>query len=299
MLNRHPQVAICDETFYFYWVYQRRRAFGDLRDDSRRRLLVERWMATNRIRRLELDAAPLREALLRDGISYPALFEALIREYARQRGRPVCGEKTPDHALVAETLCDWYPTCRLIHIARDPRDVAASLGRMPWGGGHTLINARRWVDCVAAAECLAARPNFIRLRYENLVAHPEGELRRLCTALDLDFDASMLIAEKPKQVDQWWFERAQGGVTTDRVSAYRVQLSPRDVALIEWVSGEWMSRLGYPRSSQPPNALIRIAARMAETVSSVRGKFANLPTMYHYWLRPTQLAAEERARAVP
>src|SRR5262249_26323473 len=101
MLNRHPCFALCDETFFFYWVARRARAFGDLESDANRRRVVERLLEMRRVRRLGLDADALRARLLAEGTSYARLFESLLRCYADAQGKARCGEKTPQHALFA------------------------------------------------------------------------------------------------------------------------------------------------------------------------------------------------------
>ncbi len=299
MLNRHSQIALCDETYFFYWIYERRRAFGDLADPQHRLRLVEQWLATQRVQRLGLDRAALRNALLREGIGYREFFDAMLREYARQQGKPRHGEKTPDHALYAKLLCEWYPDCRIVHIIRDPRDVVASLGQMPWGGGHTLINGHRWKACVQAAERCRGRENYYALRYEDLVGDPPKTLSALCAFLGVDFQPTMVSADQPAKVDHWWFERAQTSITRDRVGAWRKQLQPRDAALIEWFCGGTMGALGYEPSAPTPHWLRRMLACASAALAQLFCKLANLRTMYAYWLRPTQLAAEERTRRVP
>lgn len=109
VLNRHPCLAICGETRFFAEVYKRRRLFGDLVNPANRRRLVERYLSTARIRRLELDVPGLKEKLLREATSYRALFTGILEYHAESQGKKRFGEKTPHHVFHAETLCQWYP----------------------------------------------------------------------------------------------------------------------------------------------------------------------------------------------
>src|SRR5216683_1842142 len=147
MLNRHPAIAICHETAFQHFVYRRSRAFGSLSDMRNRRLLVKEYLSTWRVQASQMDLQVLGETLLREGTSYAAFFSSLLRFYAQTHGKRRCGEKTPQHALFTKTLCEWYPDARIIHLVRDPRDVVASLLRMPWASSSVLTNAYQWRQC--------------------------------------------------------------------------------------------------------------------------------------------------------
>src|ERR1035438_7487502 len=115
MLNRHPRIAICGETHFHYYVYARRRAFGDLGDLKNRRRLVEEYLALKRLR-FVIDRAGLTEKLLREGTSYQALFTCFVKYHTVSQAKQRWGEKTPQHAVFSETLCEWYPGGTIIHM---------------------------------------------------------------------------------------------------------------------------------------------------------------------------------------
>lgn len=151
MLNRHPAIAISRETEFYHYIYRRRRIFGSLSDLGNRKRLVKEYLSTQRIQRMNLDLQALEQKLLEEGVTYEALFASLLSFYARAHGKRRCGEKTPQHALFTEVLCRWYPDARIIHILRDPRDVVASLLRMPSAPNDVIGNARVWLRFNLAA----------------------------------------------------------------------------------------------------------------------------------------------------
>jgi hypothetical protein len=293
MLNRHPNIGLCDETFYFFYVYQRRRAFGDLNQPQARRLLVDRYLATNRIRRLGLDHASLADTMNAEGTSYDRMFAALLRFYAHSQGRQRWGEKTPQHALVADTLVGWYPDATVIHLVRDPRDVVASLLRMPWGSRSVLLNARLWERCTTAAERCRDRPNYLLVRYEDLVQEPERELQRVCGAVHVTYSKRLLDSPAQASSDRWWFERALQPLTTQRRNSWQQQLATHQVALIERILAPTMRAFGYnPAAGHLSTARLADALRQA-AVESIGARARTLPRLWYHWLRPTELAAEE------
>ena len=300
MLNRHPRLGLCDETFFFYWVAERQRVFGDLADATRRARAIDRFLETRRIARLGLDRALLRTHLQAAALDYPRFFRALLDFYARAQGKARGGEKTPQHALVARTLLDWYPDARLLHIVRDPRDVVASLKRMPWGSGSRLADARLWSACVAAAAACADDPRHgprcLLVRYETLIAEPGPELARVCAFLGEPFVPAMVASDpgaKAQKSDRWWFDRARGGVETTRVERWRQELAPAEIAVIEWVAGAALARYGYAPAAPPASSALRARARLQAAGAGLARRVRQLPALWYRWFRPDRLAAEE------
>jgi len=296
LLNRHHSIALCDETYYFYLVYTRRRSFGDLKDIKLRRLLVDRYLATNRIGNLGLDPTFLTETLMQEGNTYESFFQSLMRCYAREKGKTRFGEKTPHHALFSETLCEWYPECKLIHLVRDPRDVVASLLRMPWGSRSVLANARTWLTCTMGADRCSRSNNYKRIYYENLVSQPERELKEICDFLGEEYEPSMLDPDQKhgtQNTHKWWFQRACMPVTTTRRGKWVEQLSTKQISLVEWSLAAHMQQFGYEPSGNKASAINILAALIEEFASSVRQRIRKWPRLWYYWFQPTNLAAEE------
>lgn len=293
LLNRHPAIGLCDESYYFYYVYARRRAFGDLVEAAARRRLVDRYLATRRVRRLGIPLDDLASLLMREGTTYAGFFTALLRFYATCHGKRRYGEKTPQHAFFIPTLREWYPRCRIIHLIRDPRDVVGSLLRVPWGRRNVLVNARLWRDCVLAAERWRDGGNLLAVRYEQLVADPESELQRLCAFVGEAYCPRMLEPGDAGSPETWWFRRALEPVTTARRGTWRGQLSPRDVALIEWIAGPVMQQLGYDPEAPSVGMAARLRASAGAVMDEAHEKLRQIPRIWCHWAHPTRLADEE------
>ena len=102
-------------------------------------------------------------------------------------------EKTPDHAMHLDFAAELLPGCRVIHLVRDSRAVAASLiraSREPWGRDWaprtSKAAAERWLECVEAAEQSGlsfGSSQFLRVHYEALHAAPSIELARVLAFL--------------------------------------------------------------------------------------------------------------------
>lgn len=294
MLNRHPAIGLCDETFYFYYVYRRQRAFGDLHDPDNRRRLITEYLQTDRIQRLHLNLPVLAERLMEEGNSYEMFFATLITCFAETHGKVRPGEKTPHHALVTDLLLTWYPNGKIIHIVRDPRDVVASLRRMPWARRSAVASARLWARLTAAAERSRDQPRYRLVHYERLVADPEEELQRLCAFLEEPYDAAMIQTDGSAGTHQeWWFRRAQQQLTQQRVGTWRQELPDNYVRLVEWTAGATMAAVGYDRSQADPSPLLKMRGLLHGLTDTTQEKISRLPALWYHWIRPTALRAEE------
>lgn len=293
MLNRHPAIGISDELYYFYYVYNRRNKFGDLNDQKTRKMLVDRYLATERIRRLNLDLKSLNQTLLKEGDNYEKFYLALMQFYARSYGKNRYGEKTPQNAYFAEKLCDLYPDGRLIHIIRDPRAVVASLMKMPWASKSIIRNVRIWCSSIEQAKSCEHQESYLPVYYEKLVLQPETELKRICEFIDEEYFPGMLESGSETNIDKWWFRRAQEPLTLARIDTWKESLTGADVALIERFAGPQMQELGYQISGQLLSYRDMIAKFVVNGLTITKEKMFQIPRIWYFWLQPTQLAKEE------
>jgi hypothetical protein len=214
-----------------------------------------------------------------------------MRAHCKQRW----GEKTPDHAFFAETLLAWYPGATVIHILRDPRDVVASLMDMPSFPNSALGNANLWINFNRAAIRASREPGYVLVRYEDFVAHPERELRRLCDFIGESFSDQMTTPKPDPTADRPWFQRAEGPITSSRVEIWRERLSERDAGLVEWYIGSEMEAFGYERAATPPSP-VEIASGFAFAVKdAIKRRVGEYPAMRYRRATCTQLAREEAA----
>jgi hypothetical protein len=110
-------------------------------------------------------------------------------------------EKTPMHAECMADIVLFLPRARFIHLLRDPRDVVASLlaasrsWGSSWGPKKARYAARWWRrDAGAAYEAGRKLPSwqFLQVRYEDLSADTEGQLRRCADFLGLAWDRTQI-----------------------------------------------------------------------------------------------------------
>jgi len=131
---------------------------------------------------------------------------------------------------------------------RDPRDVVASLERMPWAPNSVVSNAAMWLLFDRAARRLRNYAGYLLVRYETLVTQPEQELTRICSHLGEDSVPGMLTAE-PARSSGPTPHLATGPLTRKRMNKWQEQLTPEEVSLVEWIDGRDMELYGYHRNA--------------------------------------------------
>ena len=296
MLNRHPVIAIGPETDFNHYVYSRRQSFGSLSESQNRQRLVDAYLATEHVRKMRVDLKALRDTLLREGTSYENFFASLLRFYAQSQGKKRWGEKTPRHAFMTETLCDWYVSGTVIHLVRDPRDVVASSLHLPGATNNVLGGAYLWLHCNLEARKAHDRPQYLLIRYEELVKQPEQELRRICAVLGVEYSPVMLLPNCDPASVLPWYRRAEEPVTTDRLGKWRDELTPDHVALVEWIVGPHMPSFGYEVVGRAPTNLAIFRGATFAAFDAVKRRITEFPAAWYYFTRSTNLVKEENAR---
>jgi hypothetical protein len=239
----------------------------------------------------------LEQTLLEEGVSYEALFLSLLWFYARAQGKRRCGEKTPQHALFTETLCSWYPDATVIHLLRDPRDVAASLMRMPSAPKGALGSARVWLQYNASAWRSRHRPQYLLVCYEQLVTQPEQELARVCAAIGEDYCPAMMVPNWDPTANRPWLRRAEEPVTTERMGKWRDLLTAEQVSLVEWVVGKQMRTFGYEAAGGSPTRSAIVRALGFAASDAVRRRIGEFPGVWYSVTRSPKLVKEEAAKS--
>lgn len=253
MLDAHPEVSVAPEALF---VMNAHRRYGRGAWDAARveRFARDIWLE-RKLRTWELDPAALAERLRAVAEpSFASLCRAVYEEYARLQGKPRprwVGDKNPHHALFVPRLMECFPEARFVHIVRDYRDNILSYQSVRFdlnGTGALAYRWRRYNEAVlAAAE--RAPERFLRLRYEDLTADPEGALKGVCDFLGIAFDPAMLrFHEAHRGETRSWHAGLAAPVDAAQVEKWRTAMPPARLAVAERICGALGERLGYLRS---------------------------------------------------
>jgi hypothetical protein len=267
MLDAHPRVAVPPESYFVVPMLREAHRYGPpgalrteaLLADLGRFASFGEWGLDPGVLSARWSAHPPRSV-------GDALTDA-YRAYAANRGKDRWADKTPFHVLQMGLIAEAIPAARFVHLVRDPRDVAPSVVRAPFGPNRLPDAALYWRRHAGRGRELAAAlgpDRVLTVRYEDLVADPQPVLTRICAFLDVDYHPAMLA----------YHERADELLAGLRVAGHlggireplrrdgpRWPAAPRgEVLTVELLTGDLIEAFGYPRSGLRPRPAERLAA---------------------------------------
>lgn len=140
-----------------------------------------------------------------------------------------------------------------IHLFRDGRDVALSFKKAIVGEKHIYHIAQQWKDEQEASLRLADKignSRMLKVRYEDLIANPAKELKKICRFIGADYNPVALDyyhseeSHKTAHSGVMW-ENVEKPVISNNYNKYKKELSATDIHLFEQVAGETLEKLGY------------------------------------------------------
>lgn len=201
-------------------------------------------------------------------------------------GKTIWGDKTIGTVTQMLAIADWFPDGRVIHLVRDPRDVALSMrknfthppltgfpdrrrklvtdvvgGAMLWAQGEWLIEEGKiWFD----------EDKVLTIKYSDLVNQPERTLQQVCQFLEIEFEreqmlnfhkknrAEKLISERRLKIHQQTLEP----VSNSRENLYQSELSALEILTVNYLCRPYLARHGFageqPKFWQMPLVWARI-----------------------------------------
>ena len=158
-------------------------------------------------------------------------------------------------------------------MVRDGRDVALSFARTPWWHTSPRLNLTRWQREIKKITLDAAlymdANSYLEVKYEDLVANVESEMRRICEFLGIEFEQAMLdpggfidydqfckfdMQQVSSQAYTAWRQRKDSASFSENVRAWRRTedlFHPPLPNEIEF----WLTRYGYEVGSEKPVGL--------------------------------------------
>ncbi len=280
LLERSERIALARENhfmghiFGFSGVRHYLRSAGDLESDDTIGRIVD-MIYTQDARRLarwrevsiywhwlvaNVPRAEMERRLLAAERSERGLLAAFMRVYADKLGRPVMGEKTPAHLSFVDTLLEWFPDARVVHMIRDPRAVYVSdlrrrrrkprrpyswLDRIPGllPGLMLLQTTVIWRDAARRHFRYQKRypKRYTLVRFEDLVLDTEHVLPRLFEFLGVPLPADPTDV----RVYAYGFNVGEQGIDKGAVDRWRAQVGRLGSHWLRFALGAPMRRLGY------------------------------------------------------
>ena len=269
MLTSHPEIVVPPECGFAVWW---RRKYNDWKEadahGGRLPVFLDDLASSKKIETWKLDyvalATRIREREPRD---YPALVSLIYESFGNAMNSAMqrWGDKNNFHIRHIADLHAMFPNAVFLHIIRDGRDVACSYRELssvrtisayaPRLPAQMAEIAREWAGNIAAIrESFAALGwrNVCEVRYEDLLANTEPELRRICDAIGELFDRSMLDYSEKNRREQLepadflaWKKRTLEPPDTSRAGRYLRDLTAADIAEFETAARPTLAAYRY------------------------------------------------------
>ncbi len=181
-------------------------------------------------------------------------FLAIHHRYCDITKKSIWVDKTPSHGKHLDFISRLFPRCKIIHIIRDGRDVAAS-HKDKWGKKGFYSALYEWISYVRGIRKFRTKlpGQYFEIKYENLVKNPEKTLKNLLDFLELEwedrilkyfsFSHSILLED---EVDKNPLKPLQ----KDRIGSWRKRLSLNEKILVSLGFRNLLIELGYVRGKQ-------------------------------------------------
>ena len=219
-----------------------------------------------------------------------AVADFIMERDARREGKTIVGDKSPNssvHGKVVRDMRAIYPDAAIVCIVRDGRDVIISQrfrnfveekflaaedlrilqdlrqNPAPFADGTRSIfseafirrHAQAWVDNLSEVSAEGQRlfgERFIELRFEDLLAKPYEEMRRLWKFLGVAVDPTLAKAvesEMAANPDEEWQAQRNDSIAAflpkGQVGNWRRLLTERDRSLFKSIAGEMLVHWRY------------------------------------------------------
>ena len=162
--------------------------YGNLGSPKNKAKMMNEWLQSKAFDVSGLQAEEIKARVLSECRGASDFLRIVMEAVARKQGVDRWIDSTPTNIPHLLRIKKDFPDARIIHIIRDGRDVALSLDKrgwsrpLPWDRDQALLAAGLyWEWIVRKGRKLGAtlQPDYLEVRYEDLVNQPADTLDRL------------------------------------------------------------------------------------------------------------------------
>ncbi|MEL6368771.1 MAG: sulfotransferase [Pseudomonadota bacterium] len=281
-----------------------RQKYGSLANNANKRAFSEDWLKSRQFQRLGISRYDGEKILGRCN-SYAELMQATLSDLAERQGKSYWLDSTPANVHALAEIAAFFPKARIVHIVRDGRAVAASLRKLGWTGVRTRSEiaaiqfaALKWVQALESYEKDAPKlsERIVSLRYEDLIASPETEVKRLVDFIGLaHFDLGEAEQADPsgdtaRISANTAFGDVGAGLSTAPLTRWKKTLSPAEIEAVEAVGARKLSNYGYELVASPSGVLASIASTYRSSLFRSKSTIKRALPLRALYSTPLELA---------
>jgi hypothetical protein len=257
--------------------------FGDLSSRANRERLLEAWLGSKLYRGSGVEAEQVRQRILRDCRNAGDFLRIVMDEICVLQGVPRWAENSPEGMLYLPLIKQLIPDALVVHIIRDGRDVANSLGQLryvrpfPWEQRYSVIGCGLYWEWIVHQGRRFGRSlggDYMEVHFEELLAHPQETLDQIGRFIDqpLDYETIQRVAYGSVSKPNTSFRTQGPNARFNPVGRWKTSFSADELERFEGLVGNTLQELGYSLATDGPKRPETLSLKATRTLH--RGFFA-------------------------
>ena len=230
--------------------------FGDLSSRANRERLLEAWLGSKLYRASGLEADAVRQRVLRDCRNPGDFLRMIMSEICESQGARRWAENSPEGMLYLPIIKQQIPDALVVHIIRDGRDVANSLGQLqyvrpfPWEQRYSVIGCGlywEWIVRQGRRFGQTLGRDYMEVHFEELLAQPQETLDRIGRFIDqpLNYETIQRVAYGSVSKPNTSFRAEDPKALFNPVGRWKTSFSAEELDRFEGLVGPTLQELGY------------------------------------------------------
>ncbi len=242
--------------------------YGNLGVVKNKTKMMNEWLRSKAFVLSGLEADEIKAKVLSECRSTSDFLRIVMEEIGRMQGVDRWIDSTPTNIPHLLRIKRDFPDARIIHIIRDGRDVALSLHKrgwsrpLPWDRANGLLAAGlywEWIVRKGRGFGSVLQPDYLEIRYEDLVREPAETLHRVADFIEHDLElcaafSGPLIGSVKIPLTSFKEDLKRGQFAPVGRWKDRSKFPPGQLVLLESLVGDYLQQLGYALSdNRSPN----------------------------------------------
>jgi Sulfotransferase family len=238
--------------------------FGDFASRETRQRVLTAWLNSKLFRATGLPSAEIEKKILENCHNAGDFLCVVMNEMARAQGAQRWAENSPEGLLHLPAIKRQIPGALILHIIRDGRDVAMSLGKvkyvrpLPWEEHQSLLGAGaywEWMVDRGRQYGSSFGGDYYEVHFEDVISSPQKTLDGIGRFLDHDLDYNRIrrVAYGSVTKPNTSFRAESPETGHSPVGRWKKGFTPKQLAKFERMVGETLRNLGYETSVAHPD----------------------------------------------
>jgi hypothetical protein len=247
--------------------------FGDLTSLSNRTRLLDSWLNSRLFLASGLDRAPISRRIVEECSNGGDFLRIVMEEICSLQGVQRWAENSPEGMLYLPTIKKLIPEALFVHIIRDGRDVATSLGRLhyvrafPWEERHSLIACGlywQWMVEHGRNFGNSVGGDYLEVHFEDLLTRPQEILHQIGRFIDhpLDYEVIRQVAYGSVSKPNTSFRTDSPATEFNPMGRWKKSFSPAQLLRFERLVGNTLQDLGYAPATNGPGMGLNLPLKM-------------------------------------